>query len=137
MLGLMLCANAQQMAVNKCIKKGGKVVYTSFPCAPGEASETLVAGSDTPSYDPPPVSDVARIRQVQAQTAQRDAELRGNAYGSARSTSQGAVIPINGGSRCEMAKQHRDKQLRALGEYGRRIEVRRSLDKHVEAECKF
>ena len=120
--------------VFKCVK-GKETVYQSDPC---EAGQTTEKAWQAQTYAPPSNSELWRIHNTQQATAQRDAELRGNSgYPARRSSAHGHSIPLNGGSACDAAKRHRDAELRRLGEYGRKIEVRRSLDSQVNAACGY
>lgn len=123
---LVVPTSVQAQQVFKCVK-GKEISYQSEPC---DGDQATAKTWEAQQYAPPSNAELWRVHNTMQATAQRDAELRGQ--GHSRST--GTSIPLRAGA-CEEAKQARDRQLAALGEVGRRIEVRRAHDAQVRAAC--
>ncbi|HEX7801609.1 MAG TPA: DUF4124 domain-containing protein [Pseudoxanthomonas sp.] len=134
--GVMLVAgHCQAQQVFRCVE-GKTVSYQSAPCATPQAKPKV--WDATP--EPPPTNDELWRRYHAKKKGERESaylrQLAGR-EGLVNGQSQpiGARIPIQGGSACVAAKQHREAMLEAVG-MNRNHDLLRRLDDAVYRACK-
>ena len=134
--GVLLVADTcQAQQVFKCVN-GKDVSYQSQPC---EANKKIAKIWPAPPEPEPTNEELWRRYYAKKKGERESAYLRqlagreGLVNGQSRPI--GARIPVQGGSACAAAKQHREAVLKAAG-MSRNHDLLRSLDDTVYRACK-
>jgi hypothetical protein len=118
---LLLAGSTHAQVVYKCVGKGGKVEYSSWPCAKDQRTEREVAAIPEP------------VRQYAAPPAPARVDSTGQTnyfYKAPRQPSERDVQMV----KCKQAKQWRENELRRLG-LRRNFDDLRRIDDWVNQQC--
>ncbi len=138
---ILIAASAHaQDVIRKCVDAKGHASFQSATCPAG--SREVKAQTYTP--EPPLTYEQQRARALADQKRKQEADTmarmagRGHRVQSRRTSSSGAVIPVENTSnaaRCNAAKVRRQRQLDTMGLY-RNYDHLSGLDAMVREACK-
>lgn len=113
-VAMALPASVAAQAINKCKHpQTGEVAYTSMPCPTTQQDWNRQFEGTGSVYDRDQMSRAEA--QARIDRHRQDLGSSRSQYQAPRYAGEGAVIPLQGGTRCEEAKLLRDREIYKLG----------------------